>query len=127
MKIKLLLSFLILCLLPSISFAGCTRADACTWKIYGLIFGSVGRCMLYVPRSGQSISSNSNCVIPGSSAFSLTGDFSITKDCHFTGLISIAGNRFIVDAFISKDKGNISGMAWTPGNGASGFIFSGVK
>jgi hypothetical protein len=105
-------------------FAACTSPQVkSVWDIYFGV-GSVAHCLLKVPQ----ISRGSSCYLPGFNVtVPLTGDLTLRKNCHVNGKLNINDTELSVDAQISKDKENITGMVWNPLNSLEGGIFSGVK
>jgi hypothetical protein len=113
--------------LSNVASAACTRPDFTgSWKLYTM-FPGVGRCTLVIPVSGTTMSTSSSCVVPGMAALTLRGTLSIAADCHVTGSIKVAGYSKSIDGWISKGKDSISGISWTPGNVADGFMITGIK
>lgn len=126
---KYFLATLLLAALPTLTEAAtCTRADiAGSWKLYS-VFKSVGRCSLIIPTIGTTISTSSYCYLPGVvSSTPLRGTLNLSTGCHVTGSITVGTYQRSVDAYISKGKDSISGIAWQPSNVYIGHQFSGVK
>ncbi len=126
---KTILAALLLAILPTLTEAAtCTSADmAGSWKLY-TVFDSVGRCSLIMPATGTTISTSSYCYLPGVvSSISLRGTLKISTGCQVTGSITIGTYQRTVDAYISKGKDSISGIAWQSSNVYVGNQFSGVK
>jgi hypothetical protein len=108
----------------STAFAACSSSQVKgVWDIY-FGFGPVAHCTLKAPH----ISSGSSCYLPGFNITApLTGNLTLRRNCHVDGKLNINGTVLSVDAQISKDKENITGMVWNPLNNLEGGIFSGVK
>ena len=107
----------------STAFAACSSSQVKgVWDIYFGV-GPVAHCTLKVPRIA-----GSSCYLPGLNITApLTGDLTLRRNCHVDGKLNINGTEYSVDAQISKDKENISGMVWNPLNNLEGGVFSGVK
>ena len=118
----------LLAVVPVIGQAACTRADLTgTWRLY-TVFNSPGRCTLIMPSSGNTMSASSYCYLPGvTSSTPLKGSITIDSACHVAGSINAGGLPRTVDAWVSKGKDSISGIAWNPSNAYVGNAFSGVK
>ncbi len=127
LKTNVLLAALAL-LLPITSHAAtCTRADLTgTWRLFS-VFDSVGRCTLSMPGSGTAVSTTSTCWLPGVATVSLRGNLNIASDCRVYGNITVGADGRQVEAYISKGKDSISGIAWLSSNPYVGDQFSGVK
>lgn len=125
---KIILTALLLVTPVLANAATCTRADLTgSWKIYVRSKGVPGRCTLVMPAAGTAIAATSSCSFVGTpAAVPFTGTLAIGTDCHVTGKLNV--NAFVrsIDAYISKDKANISGMGWDATT-FSGEPFSGVK
>lgn len=107
--------------------ATCTRADLTgQWRLFTM-FDSVGRCTLAMPSTGTTIATTSLCWLPGVTTQALRGNLNIASDCRVYGNITIGVYSRQVEAYISKGKDSISGIAWQPGNPYVGDQFSGVK
>ncbi|MGZ8193770.1 MAG: hypothetical protein ACXWTW_09495 [Methylobacter sp.] len=128
-KITALFTILAIASLPALSSAAtCTRADFTgTWRLY-TVFDSVGRCTLIMPGAGTTISTSSTCYLPGVvNSTPLRGALTISTDCHVTGTATVGIQKLNIDAWISKGKDSLSGMAWKSGDSYNGDIFSGIK
>ena len=110
------------------AFAICTRADLTgTWRFYTLL-DSVARCTIVMPASGSTISGSSYCYLPGVvNSIPITGTLSITSGCHVMGNATVNGEPRKIDAWISRGKDSVSGMAWYPTNSFVGDVFTGIK
>jgi len=124
LKMKKIIMIMCFLFVSNMAAAACIRADMTgTWIIYTM-FDRVGRCTVFFPATGNTISTNSVCQIPGVGNVPIRGTLNIRSSCQITGSTNIGGQARNIDAWLSKDKNDISGMGW---NGAIGFVFSGVK
>jgi hypothetical protein len=127
-KVIVILFFLWCGLYESGAYAACTRADFTgTWRFYAEMAESEARCTLVIPATGNSIGTTSNCFIVGVATRPLRGILSISLSCNVSGQITIGSDVRKIDAWISKGKDSISGMAWKPSNVSDGGFFAGVK
>jgi len=127
MKLKTTLIALAMAMPLASQAATCSRADLTgTWRLF-TVFNSVGRCTLLMPSSGTAISTSSTCWLPSVTTTSLRGNLNIATDCRVYGNITVGADSRQVEAYISKGKDSISGIAWKSGNPYLGDQFSGVK
>jgi len=120
-------TLLISAALSTPAYAACTRADLTgTWRLF-TVFDSVARCTLVMPSVGATVGASSTCWLPDVASVTLRGTINVLSDCRVYGSITIGTRRRLVEAYISKGKDSISGIAWQSGNPYSGNQFSGVK
>jgi hypothetical protein len=128
-KTTALFALLILTTLPTVSTAAtCTRANLTgTWRLY-TSFDSVARCTLNMPSTGTTIATSSTCYLPEVvNSLPLRGTLTLSTDCHLTGKVAVDSQPRNIDAYISKGKDSISGIAWKSGDPYNGNTFSGIK
>jgi hypothetical protein len=112
----------------STAYAVCTQPDASgVWWVYGEMDDSEGRCAIVIASNGV-LTASSTCYIPGvATAAPIRGRLFFQPNCHVFGQVTSRGKVRNIDAWISKGKDSISGMAWNPASPRSGHVISGVK
>ena len=110
------------------AYAACKQADVTgTWHIYGEFQDSVGRCSVVITKSGV-VAASSSCSVPEvTSPIPLGGRLFFQRNCHVFGTVTMGSVTRIIDAWVSKGKDSLSGMAWNPADVSSGHVISGVK
>lgn len=112
----------------SAAYAICTQSDASgIWRVYGEMDDSEGRCTIVIASNGA-LAVSSTCYIPGvTAAAPIRGKLLFQSNCHVFGQVTSRGKVRNIDAWISKGKDSITGMAWNPSKPTSGHVISGVK